>query len=76
MLAACIYDNDRLSGSSALFDSYGNNLNVLGKSHYIMDTVTITRSTDILAIVEKSTVYNSDGRIEINSVDLYNFTIS
>ena len=55
---------------------YGNNRNVLGKSHYIMDTVTISRSTDILAIVEESSVNNSDGRIELNSIDLYNFTIS
>ena len=73
-----IYDNDRLSCSSALFGICGNNRNVLGKSYYIIDTVTITRSTDlgILAIVQESTVNNTDGRIESNLIDLYNFAIS
>ena len=71
-----IYDTDQLSRSGALFGIYANNHNVSGKSRYIMDTVTITKSTDILAIVEESTVNNSDGTIELKSVDLYNFLIS
>ena len=73
-----IYDNDnnRLDSSSALFGIYGNNRNVIKQSEFIMDDVSILRSSDVLAIVEESSVNNDDGRVVLNSFSLTNFVIS
>ena len=63
-------DNSRLLKTSALFGTY-----MINYSKFIMSNINIYQPTDVITIIEENSVNNNDGRLVLNELNFYNFTI-